>query len=621
MKAKNLILAPMLALTLSATAERHEPLNTTRVMWDISSRQCIFDMGNYGRIIPLNDGRLLAVAETYGTYSGITIAYSNDNGKSWVDKQTVGFNRNNVPMAVPDVIQLSDGTIVVGFNPRPSAPYSEDRHFGIECVRSEDNGKTWSEHITVFEAGHRATEGCWEPSFLELPSGELHCYFANEFPHQGDDTDQEISVCRSFDKGLTWSEPERVCYRQGSRDGMPVSILTDNDEIVVIVEDNGHPGRGGFRATTVRCTLEQNWHDCWVDGPSDNRDAIFDDGTCMYYVSAAPYIRKLPTGETLCSWMGDWYDRQHWPEDRFDVYVGVGDKDGRNVGQISQPFKVSSSEHALWNSVNLGFDNTVFVCSSIGGSNGVYTLTGKALTGFEADYGTPKLDGNSSKETWTAPKARQLFMGQFFRNRSTHDFLYDDQYLYFVSYVGDGSLITEGDAIDGVQLSLDPDNLCEDTPQEGIHTFFIGANGTVEYACGKDGEWHSAPLPDGVECKVIAGRTYYMHETAIPWKAFGLDSAPVGREMRVNVQVRDIRKNGEYRIEPIPDAAHGSSYTWPLFHLNAKSGIVEVPDDSEGSASDAPVTYYNLMGQPVQSPSGGIFIRRQGIRAEKVLLP
>ena len=150
MKAKNLILAPMLALTLSATAERHEPLNTTRVMWDISSRQCIFDMGNYGRIIPLNDGRLLAVAETYGTYSGITIAYSNDNGKSWVDKETVGFNGNGVPMAVPDVIQLSDGTIVVGFNPRPSTPYSEDRHFGIECVRSEDNGKTWSEHITVW---------------------------------------------------------------------------------------------------------------------------------------------------------------------------------------------------------------------------------------------------------------------------------------------------------------------------------------------------------------------------------------------------------------------------------------------------------------------------------------
>ena len=159
MKAKNFILAPMLALTLSATAERHEPLNTTRVMWDISSRQCIFDTGNYGRIIPLNDGRLLAVAETYGTYSGITIAYSNDNGKSWVDKQTVGFNRNNVPMAVPDVqtalrrhhcggIQsASVGAII----------YSEGlRHFGIECVRSEDNGKTWSEHITVFEAGHRA---------------------------------------------------------------------------------------------------------------------------------------------------------------------------------------------------------------------------------------------------------------------------------------------------------------------------------------------------------------------------------------------------------------------------------------------------------------------------------
>ena len=63
-------------------------------------------------------------------------------------------------------------------------------------------------------------------------------------------------MCRSFDKGLTWTDPVRVSYREGSRDGMPVPILTDNDEIVVIVEDNGHPGYHGFRATTmVRATV------------------------------------------------------------------------------------------------------------------------------------------------------------------------------------------------------------------------------------------------------------------------------------------------------------------------------------------------------------------------------
>ena len=52
-------------------------------------------------------------------------------------------------------------------------------------------------------------------------------------------------MCRSFDKGLTWSEPVRVCYRAGTRDGMPSAILTPAGEIVVIVEDNGQPGATG----------------------------------------------------------------------------------------------------------------------------------------------------------------------------------------------------------------------------------------------------------------------------------------------------------------------------------------------------------------------------------------
>lgn len=45
------------------------------------------------------------------------------------------------------------------------------------------------------------------------------------------------------------------------------------------------------------------------------------------------------------------------------------------------------------------------------------------------------------------------------------------------------------------------------------------------------------------------------------------------------------------------------------------AGVTEITTDSE-----APVTYYNLQGQPVDNPRGGIFIRKQGAKARTVKL-
>jgi len=227
----------------------------------------------------------MAVAEAGG---GISVAYSENGGTTWSSPELIMRSASLVPYAVPDVIQLKDGTIVVGFNPRPSAPYSDDRKFGIRVTRSTDNGKTWSAPIFVYDAQSTFSDGCWEPCFLELPSGELQCYFANENNFQSSN-EQEISMCRSFDGGLSWDAPVRICYRAGTRDGMPVPILTENDEIVVIIEDTGHPNRNSFRATTVRTPLSENWSQ-WVDGGSSRREMIFADESEKAFISAAPYL-------------------------------------------------------------------------------------------------------------------------------------------------------------------------------------------------------------------------------------------------------------------------------------------------------------------------------------------
>ncbi len=47
------------------------------------------------------------------------------------------------------------------------------------------------------------------------------------------------------------------------------------------------------------------------------------------------------------------------------------------------------------------------------------------------------------------------------------------------------------------------------------------------------------------------------------------------------------------------------------------SGIDDVVTEDE---ADAPVEYYNLQGMRVENPANGIYIRRQGSKATKVVL-
>ena len=605
------------AASLTASARYHAPYDYPRVLWDINSQQQIFQSGNYARLITLQDGRLIAAAESYGP-SGIKVCYSSDNGAHWTSPEMIAPNPDKIGNAVPDLIQLSDGTIVVGYNPRPSAPYEEDRRFGIRCVRSTDNGATWSDPIYIYDASHLFSDGCWEPSFLEMPDGELHCYFANEHPYTTN-SDQEISLCRSFDKGLTWSAPERVTYRAGARDGMPSAIITEDDEIVVIVEDNGQPGYHGFRATTMRCTVEQNWHDCWVDGGSSRRNMIFANATDKQATSAAPYIRRLRNGYTLASWQGD----AGRTGGQLDMYTAVGNKNAKSFNQVCQPFKRPSDGASLWNSVNVAFDNVVYALGSHSGSGqgGIQLLKGYVLDYVKADFGTPVIDGSFAKETWTASKCEQVVLGHQKRTRSAHDFLYDNDCLYFFSYVGDSDQHTDLIDRDGVWLTLDMTNTPDTYPLEGMYRVFFDIDGSVKFYNAQGNKWVLADnVPEGIRHELTIGRAYYMLEVAIPWKVLGWAGPRVEQTMRVNIEVNDIR-TGELRQETFPEAVSRQSWTWPEFRLTPSDlvGIDDPSIDIEAPA-DAPVEWFTLQGMPVANPSGGIFIRRQGGKVTKEVL-
>ena len=561
----------------------HEPYDLPRIYWDINSQQEIFPTGNYARLIPLQDGRLMSVAEAGG---GISCCYSQNNGQTWSAPELIIKNADKLPYSVPDVIQLSDGTIIVGYNPRPSRPYSDDRHFGIRVIRSTDTGRTWEQPVFVYDAKSVFEDGCWEPSFLELPDGELQLYFANE-NNFVNSNDQEISMCRSFDNGLTWSDPLRICYRQGSRDGMPSAIITDNDEIVVIIEDNGWPGYGGFRATTVRTTLDSNWTS-WVDATSDQRNMIFADQTEKGSVSAAPYIRKLYTGETIASWQGNKGGRING-EDGYDMFVAIGDKDAKNFRYITQPFGLDLQKHALWNSVGVGNDGGVYAIASIGNkgqSNAINILKGYPMKSFTANFGTPVVDGSFSGDNWTYKNAQQIYMGTTTRRRATMDFLYDKDNLYFFARVVDRDIFTEEIDNDGVTLALDLENCCDTYPQKGMFRFFFNVNGEIEGYEGSDGKWEKKDNTTNLIYISRLFNSYYDIEVAIPWKLLGYDIPPIDNLMRCYLEVRD-RREKEIISEIIPETNLRQSWTWPELKLNPDgfNGITELkkemPDETK----------------------------------------
>jgi hypothetical protein len=578
---KKILILLLWVVSVAASGQRITPYQGSRIFWDMSSQVTIFPSGGYARMIELQDGRLLTVAEA----GGISITFSSDKGVTWLSPRRIVANPDRVVEAVPDVVQLSDGTILVGFNPRPQEPYSTDRRFGIRVTRSTDNGQSWSEPYFVFDAQHTFNNGCWEPAFLELPSGEVQCYFANENEYTANN-DQNISVCRSFDKGITWSDPVTVCYRPGARDGMPVPILLrDESEIVVIIEDNGWPGRGNFAATTVRNTLADNWSKGYVDASSPNRSMIFQTTPPTGIYSAAPYIRRLPWGETVASYQSN-ENRSSSDLQYADMYVLVGDERARNFKAKSAPFALGNDKHSIWNSVSVIDSGTVVAIGSIAPPNRggeVLMIKGYPLRQARAASGSIVVDGNySTTEKWTTPNRSQLYMGQVTKNRTSVDFLYDREYLYFTARVMDSNIIHPDNGLDndGVRFLLDADDVSAATPQAGMYSFFFDTNGKVKFQRAVDGRWITDTPAAEIGYAVTLRPTYYIIEAAIPWHLIGRTAPPVDSRMAIAIEIAN-KEPYRLTIEKIPDVDNSASWTWLEFRLipNGDTGVPGFGDD------------------------------------------
>lgn len=330
------------------------------IVWDKNTLVRVAP-GSYARMARLGSGDILCGFEVGGA---VGIARSTDNGKTWSKAEVVAKAPSGTATN-SELLVLANGWILYLYNERPN---DHIHHFTIQVMISKDNGGKWSHLSTPYVADTEWNNGCWEPSAIQLPSGEVQLVFANENPYR-QSSEQEISLARSFDNGRTWSEPKPISFRAGHRDGMPVPLLLANGKgIVVAIEDNGYTQM--FSPAIISSSVDDDWNQSYASGASPRRTKPVSAPVSVEW-GGAPYIRQMPSGETVLSFQSS-VGRAH-PQ----MVVYVGDENARNFGGKTIPFEVPADQGGWWNSLFVKDATTITAISSFNG--GVWAIDGHTV--------------------------------------------------------------------------------------------------------------------------------------------------------------------------------------------------------------------------------------------------
>ncbi len=324
--------------------------HAANIDWDNRTLTLVQKDAAYGRMIRLTSGEILCCYE----YSAkVYVRTSTNNGKTW-HPMTLVAQYSHGHAANPEIIQLHNGVVFCFYNERPRR---SEQPYTIMTLTSKDRGRTWSAPRQLYRAGREFENGCWEPAAIQLPDGEVQLFFTNEGPYRSTN-EQEITLIRSFDHGSSWSKPERISFRAGHRDGMPVPlVLRDKKGIVAAIEDNGL--NGTFKPVILYTSLTDIWHTGCIVGKHPRRwSALKTDLPATVY-AGAPYLCQLPCGVTLLSVQSNEGTRT-----KPQMVVYLGDSEARNFADKSIPFAIPANTRGVWNSLFVKGDNTITALST-----------------------------------------------------------------------------------------------------------------------------------------------------------------------------------------------------------------------------------------------------------------
>lgn len=543
------------------------PVEGIRIAWDYNSLIQVSEKNSsnyngYARLIQLNSKKLICAYESAGA---ILIKISDDLGKTWGSPVKVISGTATLNMTTPDIIQLKDNSILLCYNPRPIGENNSGEKFTINTIKSSDGGLTWSGNQVIYEADSKFENGCWEPSAIQIPSGEIQLFFSNENVYRSSN-EQNISLLRSSDNGLTWSAaPQIVSFRVGSRDGMPSPILLKNQtEIVYSIEDNGINNQ--FKPYIIRNTITDNWKET-VTGNSPLRNYALKEELNNSVYGGAPYLGQLSTGEVLMSYQGT-DNRLTNSIDNADMKVVIGNNEAKDFNRKSTPFLVSNGKSALWNSVAILDDDTVIALTTtnqFANSSQVWMIKGRVLPEINATQETATIDGQSNEAIWK--KESPIFIGQNSATQLEANFSYDTSFLYVFATVKDSQVINGNSATesDGLSLYLDPKNRSLVAPGKSIFKIELGQISVFSIYEGENSKWKKLDNTKGISTTTIKTANGYQIEAKIPWELLG--GIPL-KQTRIGFNMELREKGLSSYIESLSGNISEIPFTWSTLKLN-----------------------------------------------------
>lgn len=548
---KSILAAVLCMAAQTGTAQTY--YDKIRIGWDFRKQELVCG-GVYSRLKVLSDGTLACV---YSAGPGVYIRHKGEDGwEAPVLVATGAGERYNYTNA--ELTELADGRLLYAWNARPQA--DSGLPYKIMLCYSADKGLTWGEPQTLFTAGVDFEEGCWEPVAMQLPSGEIQLFFANEY--QVTDKQQHIAMMRSQDNGATWQRPETVCFRAGSRDGMPVPVcLQHHKGLALAIEDNGL--NGAFKPVIIHTAVEDNWRGGTVLADSPRRwSAMAQTDTLPAAVYAgAPYLIQLSSGETLLSFQSGEGRKPQGTLDHSLMQVYAGNGEARDFCCRSTPFPFPRNAHArtLWCALVQTGDDEVMATASVSGlktGNGIRTSTGRIYRPMESVHAQ---DGSVS---WTSvPEG--MFIGAESQAQVRIRSVWNADSLYFHFQVEDSCLCVAApgclpDASDGVELYIDRTMKGRESLSKGMFRVLANVAGTVRSQCVADGKW--TRWDDGVCADVSFSATGYAVSVAVPWKK--IKGKPGEEGLAVCFRLNNNDADGYVWHEDMPGAQPDKPYTW-----------------------------------------------------------
>lgn len=523
-----------------------------RIGWDYR-KQTFVSGGVYSRLKKLSDGSLACV---YSEGPGVYIRKRNAEG--WSAPVLVAKDAcRQYGYTNAELTELADGRLVYAWNARPHG--NTGLPYKIMLCYSADKGQTWSAEETLFVAGADFEEGCWEPVVMQLPSGEIQLFFANEY--QVPDKQQHIAMMRSLDNGATWGQPEVMCFRAGSRDGMPVPVCLQQDKgLALAIEDNGL--NGAFKPVIIHTTMQDNWKSGTVLADSPNRwSALAESDTLPAPVYAgAPYLIQLSTGETLLSFQSGEGRKSQSTLDHSLMQVYVGDAEARNFccRTTPFPFPFHAEVRTLWCALEQTDEQTVMATASVSGlksRNGIQTSTGRIYRPMKARRVQELPDWNSMSDA--------MFIGAESQAQVRIKSAWNADSLYFHFRVADSRLCVAPlgqlpEMSDGVEVCIDRTMKGNHTPTAGMFRILANVAGTVRCQNIVDGKW--AAWDGSVRADVMQQPDGYAVEVAIPWHK--IKGKPNKEGLAVCFRLHNNDAEGVVYHENMPGADPDRPYTW-----------------------------------------------------------